>query len=168
MLCGNTALLRRLWPGKSLRNKGVIGGCINSAGVAGLLHDIGQFLFSLNMPDRYQPMLRSSGGDEEKLLQMEQETFGLGHPELSSYLLALWSLPEAVVKAVAFHHNSSGCSKQPKCAITSAVFMAEWFLQRFSMQEDFDQEGELYPGECLPGQIESWKETCAQLMARTI
>jgi len=140
----------------------------NTAGVAGLLHDIGQLIFLSNMPERYQPMLCSSGGNEEKLLQMEQEAFGVGHPELSSYLLGLWSLPEAVVRAVGSHHNPSDCARKPLCVIRSSVFMAEWFLQQFSVQEELGQEDQQYPADCLPGQIENWRETCAQLMAKSI
>ena len=143
---------------------------INTAGVAGLLHDIGQLIFLSNMPDRFHPMLRSSDGDEEKLLQMEQETFGVGHPELSSYLLALWSLPEAVVRAVASHHDVAGCSSEPRCLITNAVFMAEWFLQKYSVLEQPSEEGreQEYPPECLNGQIDDWREMCEQLLSKSI
>ena len=138
---------------------------VNAAGVAGLLHDIGQLTLLSNIPDLYQSLLRHAGGDESALLGMEREQFGIGHPELGSYILRLWSLPDAVTEAVALHHEWSGEGEHSAILVTKAIFTAEWLLREFSVQNQTDQQSEHeYPFESLPGRIEDWRGLCEQLM----
>ena len=138
---------------------------VNTAGVAGLLHDIGQLTLLSNAPEVYQSMLRKAGGDENTLLELEQEHFGVGHPELGSYVLGLWSLPDAVVDAVARHHVWPGNDEQSASLVNTAVFSAEWTLQTFPA---YDEAGRHSKNDCpldaSPDRIEDWRGICAQLM----
>jgi putative nucleotidyltransferase with HDIG domain len=138
---------------------------VNTAGVAGLLHDIGQLILLSNVPELYQSMLRQAGGNETALLDMEREQFGVGHPELGSYVLALWSLPDAVVEAVARHHDCPGDEGQSASLVNTAVFSAEWALQEFPVHNQADQRSEyVCPIDASPDRIGGWKELCEQLM----
>ena len=142
---------------------------ITTAGIAGLLHDIGQLVLLANAPDSYYPMLRCAGGDENTLLGMELDHFGATHAELGSHVLALWSLPEAVVEAVALHHDCSRYATETVAVTNKAVFVAEWFLQESALH---DQSGALSTEleGCLDsprGKIRDWREACAQLMAKS-
>jgi HD-like signal output (HDOD) protein len=49
---------------------------------------------------------------------------GTTHAEVGGYLLGLWGLPDALVEAVAWHHNPGGC---PGTAFTplTAVHVAD-------------------------------------------
>jgi putative nucleotidyltransferase with HDIG domain len=144
---------------------------VNTAGVAGLLHDIGELILLTNVPDIYYPMIRRYAGDESALLAMEVEHFGITHAQLGAYVLSLWSLPEAVVEAVALHHDSSRHAGGGACLINKAVFAAERFLQQESSDcyEAGSHDEEL---ECCLGstreKIQDWREACVQLLAKSI
>jgi putative nucleotidyltransferase with HDIG domain len=138
---------------------------VNTAGVAGLLHDIGQLTLLSNVPELYQSMLRQAAGNENALLDMEREQFGLGHPELGSYVLGLWSLPDAVVGAVARHHDWSAEDGQSASLINTAVFSAEWALQVFPADDLAHRQSEHdCPFDTSPDRIEGWRGICEQLM----
>jgi len=144
---------------------------VNAAGVAGLLHDIGELILLANVPDIYYPMIRRFAGDEDARLVMEREHFGVTHAQLGSYVLSLWSLPDAVVEAVALHHDVSRHAGETAALTNKAVFAAERFLQ----EESSDcQEREFHDGElenCLGStqeKIRHWREACAQRLAKTL
>lgn len=138
---------------------------VNTAGVAGLLHDIGQLTLLSNVPERYQSMLQQAGGDEGLLLELEHGEFGVGHAEVGSYVLGLWSLPDAVVEAVAQHHSLPADSGQSAVLVARSVFMAEWLLREFSTTgEDGERNAEDYTIGITPEQLETRKALCEELM----
>jgi HD-like signal output (HDOD) protein len=142
---------------------------ITTAGVAGLLHDIGQLVLLANAPDIYYPMLRCAGGDENTLLGMELDQFGTTHAELGSHVLSLWSLPEAVVEAVALHHDCTRYATETVAVTNKAVFVAEWFLQESALHDQSGARSTELEG-CLDsprGKIRDWREACAQLIAKS-
>ena len=144
---------------------------VNTAGVAGLLHDIGELILLANVPDIYYPMIRRFAGDEDARLAMELEHFGVTHAQLGSYVLSLWSLPDAVVEAVALHHDVSRHAGDTASLTNKAVFAAERFLQEESSEY---QETEFHDRElesCLGStqeQIRHWREACVQRLAKTV
>jgi putative nucleotidyltransferase with HDIG domain len=144
---------------------------VNTAGVAGLLHDIGELILLTNVPDIYYPMIRRLAGDESALLAMEVEHFGITHAQLGAHVLSLWSLPDAIVEAVALHHDGSRHAGGTASLINKAVFAAERFLQQASSNcyEAGSHDEEL---ECCLGstreKIQGWREACIQLLAKSI
>ena len=144
---------------------------VNTAGVAGLLHDIGELILLANVPDIYYPMIRRFAGDEDARLALELEHFGVTHAQLGSYVLSLWSLPDAVVEAVALHHDVSRHAGDTASLTNKAVFAAERFLQEES--SDY-QETEFHDRElenCLGStqeKIRHWREACVQRLAKTL
>lgn len=152
------------------RKKGGNRLAVNTAGVAGLLHDIGQLIFLSNMPERFHPLLRSSGGIEDRLLQLEQESFGLGHPELGAHLLALWSLPDVVVEAVARHHEQTWDNDVSPDIVTCSVITAEWVMQQFSDHGDSVTQWQKDHSiiKHTSEELETWRLLCVDLLAKTI
>lgn len=144
---------------------------VNTAGVAGLLHDIGELILLANLPDIYYPMIRNLAGDEDALLAMELEHFGVTHAQLGAYVLSLWSLPDAVVEAVALHHDCSRHAGDTASLMNKAVFAAERFLQEESSAYD-DSGANNRELECVLGssheKIQHWREACLQLLTKTI
>ena len=144
---------------------------VNTAGVAGLLHDIGELILLANVPDIYYPMIRRFAGDEDARLALELEHFGVTHAQLGSYVLSLWSLPDAVVEAVALHHDVSRHAGDKASLTNKAVFAAERFLQE---ESPGDRETELHDRElenCLGStrkEIRRWREACAQRLSKTL
>jgi putative nucleotidyltransferase with HDIG domain len=69
--------------------------------VAGLLHDIGQFVLAAQVNHQ-------SAGEcpnMQALLKYEREQLGVSHTVIGAYLLGLWGLPEPVVITAELHHN---------------------------------------------------------------
>lgn len=143
---------------------------IKAAEVAGLLHDMGQLILLSNMPERYFPLLRQSGGDEFALLTLEQEAFGVGHPELCGHILALWNLPENIVEAVASHHDSRDFSTATSSVVSKAVWIAEWLAQEGSAQDHVTTQERKMPciAQCTQAQIDEWRASCSHLLAHDI
>ena len=97
----------------------------NSAGTAGLLHDVGLMLLLQNEAARYQPLWRRAAGDEAQLVQLERALFGVDHGELGALVLTLWTLPGDVVLAV---EQSHGHQRGVPALASRAVLAAEWLL----------------------------------------
>lgn len=72
--------------------------------IAGLLHDIGKLII-IQDPTRYNQVSAHCEARNCNRYQAEYEILGASHAEVGAYLLDLWGIPEAVVQAIAFHHN---------------------------------------------------------------
>jgi putative nucleotidyltransferase with HDIG domain len=73
--------------------------------VAGLLHDLGKLVLASLFPEEYDRVLEAAPDCGPAQLAAEREAFGAAHAEIGAHLLWLWGLPDAVVEAVAFHHD---------------------------------------------------------------
>ena len=47
--------------------------------------------------------------NQASICEVELETFGCTHAHVGAYLFGIWGLPDAIVEAVAFHHNPGQC-----------------------------------------------------------
>jgi putative nucleotidyltransferase with HDIG domain len=120
-----------------------------TAGTAGLLHDIGKFLFAANIPERYEAVWQvtyiAPRVEERELLLL-----GTTHAEFGACVLGMWNLPMGVLDAVAWHHAPSS-SRDRTPSILTAVHAAnvlahekgkhstksfdEEYLERLGLQE---------------------------------
>lgn len=71
---------------------------------ASILQDIGQLLL-LGQVDDYSDLLDEAERGELHLHDLERKHLGITHAQVGAALLALWGLPESVVRAVAFSHT---------------------------------------------------------------
>lgn len=78
---------------------------MSDAFTAGLLHDVGILVLSENYSDDYARVWRHAIDNQMQVTEVERDTFGCTHAQVGAYLLGIWGLPDAVVEAVAFHHN---------------------------------------------------------------
>ncbi len=72
---------------------------IEEAQLAGLMHDIGEFVMFQNWPKDFLAV------DESNRLASELALFGATHADIGGYLTAVWELPVGVVDAVTNHHT---------------------------------------------------------------
>lgn len=73
--------------------------------LSALLHDVGKVILAQAFPDQ---MPRVKGLVVERrclIIEAEQEVFGVGHPEVASWLLKRWALPEELTTPIAHHNN---------------------------------------------------------------
>ena len=92
---------------------------VDNAFLAGFLHDVGILALA-------QPSLANS--ERLPLWEAEKMSFGETHAEAGAYLMALWGLPDPIVKAIAFHH-SPGQSSDQSFTATTAVHVANALLE---------------------------------------
>ena len=76
----------------------------------GLLHTLGAALLHQEAP---LPALCLPEGDDEHLLQVERDTYGISHDELGSRVLRAWHVPERLCDLVATHHQVPGPDAEP-------------------------------------------------------
>jgi len=87
--------------------------------VAGLLHDVGKLAFAAKLPAEYVKILSLAASNGTTLYETERETFGATHAELGAYLLGLWGFSDAIVEALAFHHEPARCSAREFSTLTA-------------------------------------------------
>lgn len=76
--------------------------------LTGLLHDIGKLILAANAEAEYRLVFDLATKASLPLDQAENGIFGSTHAQVGAYLLALWGLPDSVVKAVESHHGLEG------------------------------------------------------------
>ncbi len=90
--------------------------------MCGLLSDVGVTVLAQAMPDRYAAIAEHyAPRSTTDLLEMERRTLGTAHPEVSALVLERWSLPETMVGAVRYHHDTEPPDDLPQTARTLAL-----------------------------------------------
>ncbi len=72
---------------------------------AGVLHDIGKFALNLVMPDVYATAVEHAVTEGVTIREAEQREIGVDHTVSGRELATRWGFPEALVDAVARHHD---------------------------------------------------------------
>ena len=101
--------------------------------LAGLLHDIGKLLLSVNLSDDYATVLMKAKANGTPIWQEEIEKFGATHSEIGAELLATWNFPLTVVEAVALHHHPAQLVTQgfsPLTAVHAANALAHEVMDK--------------------------------------
>ena len=140
---------------------------VKASAIAGLLHDVGGLLLLAGFPADYQRILRRTAGDEGRLLALEQDTFGVCHPELGALLLSLWNLPEPVVRAIELHHRTESVSREHDGLVAFAVAMAEAvFLDMHAEGSQLAQETRGGPSTIGGRGLSHWRDAAPAVLAR--
>jgi len=74
--------------------------------------------------DDYGPVLDEATTNSKQLFEVESETWGVSHAELTSELLKNWGLPESLCDAIAAHHNTDTETLSDKAATLAKVIQA--------------------------------------------
>ena len=72
---------------------------------AGLLHDFGKILLIENFSELYGQVHIEAKKHDLPLFELEEEKFGINHAIIGETLATNWNLPDALVQAIAFHHQ---------------------------------------------------------------
>jgi len=97
--------------------------------LAGLLHDVGQLILAVGLPEEYQEVLQTSKTLNRLVWEVEQEHFGATHASVGAYLLGLWALPNPIIEAVAMHHCPAACTVHEFSPVI-AVHVADVFMHQ--------------------------------------
>lgn len=77
---------------------------IDDAFMAGMLHDMGKLILATNFPDEWNAARRMCDEEKISLVEAENRVLAATHYETGGYFTCLWGLPDAIVRAVSFHH----------------------------------------------------------------
>lgn len=100
---------------------------MRESALAGLFHDIGRLTLASQLPGPYKEVMNLMGLENLSAAEAERRVLDTTHAEVGAYLLGLWGLPDALVEAVAWHHNPNGCPGATFTPLT-AVHAADTIL----------------------------------------
>lgn len=103
--------------------------------VAGLLHNIGETLLIVYLPERYERASARAQQTGQPFHVIERELYDVDHAELGAHLLDAWGLPFPVLEAVAFHHNAPEL-EHTSLETADAVYIAEALLSARAKDTD--------------------------------
>ncbi len=135
---------------------------IENAFLAGLLHDVGRLVLLTNLPKEYAKAAALVKGQRVSISDAEREVFGATHAQVGAYLLGQWGLRDAIVEAVAFHHEPV-LSSQPGFSILAAIHVANaWDRESSNPYGDPSSLDETYLTQTgLIAQLPKWRESLA-------
>lgn len=90
-----------------------LGGGVDEAFVAGLLHDVGILALAVMAPEAGARLY--GWGNREPLPQTEQGEVGFDHAELGAWLASRWSLPPLICDAILAHHGPAEVGALGQC-----------------------------------------------------
>lgn len=76
--------------------------------VAGLLHDFGEVLIAVNLPEDYRTIRQLAERDGLLLQAAEQAVLGTDHTHAGALLAERWQFPATLVESIAGHHGDAG------------------------------------------------------------
>ena len=135
---------------------------------AGLLHDIGKAVLLAEMPADYMSLL-GNAEDSATLLSCEANRWGCTHAEVGAYLLSIWGLPTALIRAVAFHHHPSDAA-DVKFSALSAVHASDAIASEgseFTINRDVQLDVTYLADLGMGDKETSWRDLHASLVAKS-
>ncbi len=133
---------------------------VDSAFLAGLLHDVGKVVLADQLAEDYHSMLGRIAAEGVDPLQAERETFQATHAEVGAYLLGIWGLPNAVVEAVAWHHTPSRSQTPDQFTALTAVHVADTLIRAPSALETTAVDQEYLIALGLRHRLPEWTNIC--------
>jgi HD-like signal output (HDOD) protein len=70
-----------------------------------MLHDAGKLVLAAALPEVFGKIIKKAQKEDRVLWEVEREILQTSHAEVGAYLMGVWGLPDAVVAALAFHHQ---------------------------------------------------------------
>ena len=91
----------------------------DDAMMAGMLHDIGKLVMLCHFREELATSLSKAKEKSIPLVDAEKQTLRVTHADIGAHLLSLWGLPDAILEAVAMHHDPLRMPCPAKTALTA-------------------------------------------------
>ncbi|MCP4714530.1 MAG: HDOD domain-containing protein [Deltaproteobacteria bacterium] len=95
--------------------------------VAGLLHDIGKVVVSIQLADSYEDIKQTIQEKQIILYQAEKEVLDLTHEDIGGWLTESWNLPVSLQEPISCHHQPG---KAQRAKVPTAIVHLADFLVR--------------------------------------
>jgi putative nucleotidyltransferase with HDIG domain len=136
---------------------------IESAFLAGMLHDLGKLILAENFAMKYYNVIGIATRKKVEIAAAEREVFGVSHAQVGAYLLGNWGLPDMVIEAASYHHNP-GASPKREFSMAAVVYFANIFDYEKHPGQSKAAIPVIFPAYYeIPGmaeKIELWKTKC--------
>ena len=96
--------------------------------LAGIIHDIGLVAEDQVAGELLREACKAVQQGKGPLIQCEKELIGADHSEVGAILARDWKLPEEVLKAIKYHHETG--KKIPLESVTGIVLLAEFMAAK--------------------------------------
>lgn len=135
--------------------------------IAGLLHDVGKLVMATNFVEAYAEVIAGCQQGRGTVFDMECQVFGASHAEVGAYLLGLWGVDDAVVRAV-YRHHEPGRDHHAGFSPLTAVHVANRLdheLVVINPSHATNPLDELYlTASGLAERLPVWREACQALL----
>lgn len=95
--------------------------------VAGLLHDIGKVVVSIQLTDNYENIKKLIAEEKIIFYEAEKRVLELTHEDIGSWLAESWNLPVGLQEPIAYHHQPH---RAQQAKLQTAVVHLSDFLTR--------------------------------------
>ena len=89
---------------------------VETAFLAGLLHDIGKVILDRFFTEFYGEVLERVQAEKTPFLQAELETLNITHAHVGGYLAVNWNFADTLIEAVVCHHDPAQAKRYTKLA----------------------------------------------------
>jgi putative nucleotidyltransferase with HDIG domain len=113
--------------------------------IAGLLHDIGKVILTLEYPAEYQAAMDEAQGKGIPIFDAEKNQFNATHANVGSWLAEKWRFPSTLIEVIECHHRPAAAKNAP--LETAIVHMADLLVRA----RGFGFAGELFVPEVNVG-----------------
>ncbi|MBL8877727.1 MAG: HDOD domain-containing protein [Phycisphaerales bacterium] len=96
---------------------------VGQAFTAGLLHDIGKIILNTSVGADYAKIAELVKQGGVSFCEAEKSILGFTHAEIGARVGERWELPEAIVRAIRYHHEPEFC--EPHDAIVDLTHIAD-------------------------------------------
>lgn len=128
---------------------------------AALLHDLGEGVLAVGLPDSYLRLQAAARANHEPLVVAERRELGASHAEVGAYLLGMWGLPQHLVDLVAYHH-------EPRAAppalhrVLAVLHVADALIGAHASAAEAMIDHALLDELGLAAQLEGWRQAAGQ------
>ncbi|EHJ49286.1 metal dependent phosphohydrolase [Solidesulfovibrio carbinoliphilus subsp. oakridgensis] len=97
--------------------------------VAGLLHDLGKVVATVQLPDLKVEIERVVAERDLTYLEAEREVLGFGHDRINAWLADHWKLPANIKEGLSYHHKPQLARLYPEMA--AVVHLGDFLVRVF-------------------------------------
>jgi putative nucleotidyltransferase with HDIG domain len=125
------------------------------ARTAGLLHDIGKFIFMLSNSSEFEKAIAMSKSRSCELYLAEKELFSMDHCQIGALFVENWQLPRPISEVIRYHHDLAKAEiNKPLVALVSFADIICRFLYPEGDSGNYAQPA--FTAE-LEGELSKWK-----------